>query len=683
MKKKINKKLLAISSFVLAASSISIIAAACSKAKEPTQPIVNNNQQENVEIVGVSTINNKIVLSLSNPINSNNENTIKTNGLQLIVSKGENQQTTYSFSSNSINFVDASTIYLSSLNNDLTIEKDSQIKLNLSYSSNSFVLDKQIAISGFKNNPLINEIDVAPSGDVINQTLEQKFENFKQKITKARKLPKIKYNSSFKINPGIFIKPREEDKNDADVMEFFKNYNESLQENGKPINELQQNEIPANKILRISAFWTSLEQASNGALSFGRQFNLGNFIESTRVVDETTSPGYSDGAFFNGISIEDYRRSKLIEFDNQKGQIRYLGEFSRKDYAESDFKRLILSFKLAGFKPSNTFIANLGTSLKDIWNSQESFKNFKFQIQDKNNPQNIIQKVIEVQRNQQGNFSISADFNELAVGVYLINSVEDENDPTKKFEYNKEGTSQLEFEIFAEQYTGDPLFGIVQAFRPTQTKDFTIDGRVVKVPVLDDPIENFNLDLLDEYFIPFFIDENSNHDYEIRYDVVSTDLSQKTIDIQAVAKNLTTNKEYKDFPLKLVFKEWNEIQEGTELYDKHTKVVLKEFVDAKQSDLYDSLIKIKTKELLDEKGFDNITVDDLILNDETKKGFFDILFEDFDFETNDFRYELSKDNQTRDISLKVYAKQRYYHGVLIQSDETNILIGNFKIDYFK
>ncbi|EDT48979.1 putative lipoprotein [Ureaplasma parvum serovar 1 str. ATCC 27813] len=505
--------------------------------------------------------------------------------------------------------------------------------------------------------------------NVVEKVDQAFFNEFKTKIEQKRALPNIKITSTFKI-------PFERNENTLKSPLF------KIGE--KSVFDLKQNEIPITWVQDLKDYFLSQKtiltyySLANLKLT-GNDAKDAYFLEFIQYIQNMQQKGIILEDFYQQLW---YLISEISDYDMQNGILRSVYRIANPKLAIKDF---YLDGSLYGFKKEKSKYMNF-TSLFQ-WPNAEEKATFDVVFKNKNSAQSYTKK-IELIYSKEKKFILDSliNYSEFTPGEYELVSIKKHDDMNAKNLINPNNPNIakiFKIKVFKENEKFKPItltsINQQEADEYDRQRNQIIHKNNSEIGILDDsnkikelgtflyfkkPLSEITINDFDRYFRTYFIcPEQDFNDFSRQYKITKIDKQKQIIELSILHINNKTNEIYSSpINFKFYYKKIYDI-------NKNTDARLDLSFDESKKDQ-----KQKLQELVNKLNFDKLTYNDL-------SELAVVMFEDVDLENTKIYVEMIK-NKDRSITLKAFFDKAFKNGKLKISNKPDILIKEFKINYF-
>lgn len=504
---------------------------------------------------------------------------------------------------------------------------------------------------------------------VIEKVDQAFFDEFKTKIEQKRTLPNIKITSTFKI-------PFEKNENTLKSPLF--------KIGDKSVYDLKQNEIPITWVQDLKDYFLSQKTI----LTYYALANLkltstdakgAYFLQFIQYVQKMQQKGFLSEDFYQQLW---YLVSEISDYDMQNGILRSVYRIANPNLKIKD---LYLDGSIYGFKKQKSKYMNFTNLFQ--WPSNDEKVCFDIVFKNKNTNQTYT-KNIELTYSKEKKYILDSliDYSEFAPGEYELVSIKKHDDTNAKNLINPNNPNIariFKVKVFKENEKFKPItlatINQQEAGEYDRQNNQIIYKNNSEIGILNDPnkikelgtflyfkksLSEITIDDLDRYFKTYFINpEQDFNNFSRQYKITKIDKEKQTVELSVLHINNKTNETYVS-PINFKF-------HYQHVYDvnKNTDAKLELNFDESKKEQ-----KQKLQTLVNKLDFNKLTYNDL-------SELALVMFEDVDLENTKIHVEMIK-NKDRSITLKAYVDKAYKNGKLKISNKADILIKEFKVNYF-
>ncbi|ACI59833.1 putative lipoprotein [Ureaplasma urealyticum serovar 10 str. ATCC 33699] len=504
---------------------------------------------------------------------------------------------------------------------------------------------------------------------VIEKVDQAFFDEFKTKIEQKRTLPNIKITSTFKI-------PFEKNENTLKSPLF--------KIGDKSVYDLKQNEIPITWVQDLKDYFLSQKTI----LTYYALANLkltstdakgAYFLQFIQYVQKMQQKGFLSEDFYQQLW---YLVSEISDYDMQNGILRSVYRIANPNLKIKD---LYLDGSIYGFKKQKSKYMNFTNLFQ--WPSNDEKVCFDIVFKNKNTNQTYT-KNIELTYSKEKKYILDSliDYSEFAPGEYELVSIKKHDDTNAKNLINPNNPNIariFKVKVFKENEKFKPI--TLATINQQEADEYDRQNNQIiyknnsEIGILNDPnkikelgtflyfkksLSEITIDDLDRYFKTYFINpEQDFNNFSRQYKITKIDKEKQTVELSVLHINNKTNETYVS-PINFKF-------HYQHVYDvnKNTDAKLELNFDESKKEQ-----KQKLQALVNKLDFNKLTynyLSELAL----------VMFEDVDLENTKIHVEMIK-NKDRSITLKAYVDKAYKNGKLKISNKADILIKEFKVNYF-
>ncbi|EDU66812.1 putative lipoprotein [Ureaplasma urealyticum serovar 11 str. ATCC 33695] len=504
---------------------------------------------------------------------------------------------------------------------------------------------------------------------VIEKVDQAFFDEFKTKIEQKRTLPNIKITSTFKI-------PFEKNENTLKSPLF--------KIGDKSVYDLKQNEIPITWVQDLKDYFLSQKTI----LTYYALANLkltstdakgAYFLQFIQYVQKMQQKGFLSEDFYQQLW---YLVSEISDYDMQNGILRSVYRIANPNLKIKD---LYLDGSIYGFKKQKSKYMNFTNLFQ--WPSNDEKVCFDIVFKNKNTNQ-AYTKNIELTYSKEKKYILDSliDYSEFAPGEYELVSIKKHDDTNAKNLINPNNPNIariFKVKVFKENEKFKPI--TLATINQQEADEYDRQNNQIiyknnsEIGILNDPnkikelgtflyfkksLSEITIDDLDRYFKTYFINpEQDFNNFSRQYKITKIDKEKQTVELSVLHINNKTNETYVS-PINFKF-------HYQHVYDvnKNTDAKLELNFDESKKEQ-----KQKLQTLVNKLDFNKLTYNDL-------SELALVMFEDVDLENTKIHVEMIK-NKDRSITLKAYVDKAYKNGKLKISNKADILIKEFKVNYF-
>ncbi|EEH01955.1 putative lipoprotein [Ureaplasma urealyticum serovar 2 str. ATCC 27814] len=504
---------------------------------------------------------------------------------------------------------------------------------------------------------------------VIEKVDQAFFDEFKTKIEQKRTLPNIKITSTFKI-------PFEKNENTLKSPLF--------KIGDKSVYDLKQNEIPITWVQDLKDYFLSQKTI----LTYYALANLkltstdakgAYFLQFIQYVQKMQQKGFLSEDFYQQLW---YLVSEISDYDMQNGILRSVYRIANPNLKIKD---LYLDGSIYGFKKQKSKYMNFTNLFQ--WPSNDEKVCFDIVFKNKNTNQTYT-KNIELTYSKEKKYILDSliDYSEFAPGEYELVSIKKHDDTNAKNLINPNNPNIariFKVKVFKENEKFKPI--TLATINQQEADEYDRQNNQIiyknnsEIGILNDPnkikelgtflyfkksLSEITIDDLDRYFKTYFINpEQDFNNFSRQYKITKIDKEKQTVELSVLHINNKTNETYVS-PINFKF-------HYQHVYDvnKNTDAKLELNFDESKKEQ-----KQKLQALVNKLDFNKLTYNDL-------SELALVMFEDVDLENTKIHVEMIK-NKDRSITLKAYVDKAYKNGKLKISNKADILIKEFKVNYF-
>ena len=504
---------------------------------------------------------------------------------------------------------------------------------------------------------------------VIEKVDQAFFDEFKTKIEQKRTLPNIKITSTFKI-------PFEKNENTLKSPLF--------KIGDKSVYDLKQNEIPITWVQDLKDYFLSQKTI----LTYYALANLkltstdakgAYFLQFIQYVQKMQQKGFLSEDFYQQLW---YLVSEISDYDMQNGILRSVYRIANPNLKIKD---LYLDGSIYGFKKQKSKYMNFTNLFQ--WPSNDEKVCFDIVFKNKNTNQTYT-KNIELTYSKEKKYILDSliDYSEFAPGEYELVSIKKHDDTNAKNLINPNNPNIariFKVKVFKENEKFKPI--TLTTINQQEADEYDRQNNQIiyknnsEIGILNDPnkikelgtflyfkksLSEITIDDLDRYFKTYFINpEQDFNNFSRQYKITKIDKEKQTVELSVLHINNKTNETYVS-PINFKF-------HYQHVYDvnKNTDAKLELNFDESKKEQ-----KQKLQTLVNKLDFNKLTYNDL-------SELALVMFEDVDLENTKIHVEMIK-NKDRSITLKAYVDKAYKNGKLKISNKADILIKEFKVNYF-
>ncbi|EDT49761.1 putative lipoprotein [Ureaplasma urealyticum serovar 13 str. ATCC 33698] len=504
---------------------------------------------------------------------------------------------------------------------------------------------------------------------VIEKVDQAFFDEFKTKIEQKRTLPNIKITSTFKI-------PFEKNENTLKSPLF--------KIGDKSVYDLKQNEIPITWVQDLKDYFLSQKTIltyyalANLKLT-GTDAKGAYFLQFIQYVQKMQQKGFLSEDFYQQLW---YLVSEISDYDMQNGILRSVYRIANPNLKIKD---LYLDGSIYGFKKQKSKYMNFTNLFQ--WPSNDEKVYFDIVFKNKNTNQTYT-KNIELTYSKEKKYILDSliDYSEFAPGEYELVSIKKHDDTNAKNLINPNNPNIariFKVKVFKENEKFKPI--TLATINQQEADEYDRQNNQIiyknnsEIGILNDPnkikelgtflyfkkpLSEITIDDLDRYFKTYFINpEQDFNNFSRQYKITKIDKEKQTVELSVLHINNKTNETYVS-PINFKF-------HYQHVYDvnKNTDAKLELNFDESKKEQ-----KQKLQALVNKLDFNKLTYNDL-------SELALVMFEDVDLENTKIHVEMIK-NKDRSITLKAYVDKAYKNGKLKISNKADILIKEFKVNYF-
>lgn len=504
---------------------------------------------------------------------------------------------------------------------------------------------------------------------VIEKVDQAFFDEFKTKIEQKRTLPNIKITSTFKI-------PFEKNENTLKSPLF--------KIGDKSVYDLKQNEIPITWVQDLKDYFLSQKTIltyyalANLKLT-GTDAKGAYFLQFIQYVQKMQQKGLLSEDFYQQLW---YLVSEISDYDMQNGILRSVYRIANPNLKIKD---LYLDGSIYGFKKQKSKYMNFTNLFQ--WPSNDEKVCFDIVFKNKNTNQTYT-KNIELTYSKEKKYILDSliDYSEFAPGEYELVSIKKHDDTNAKNLINPNNPNIariFKVKVFKENEKFKPI--TLATINQQEADEYDRQNNQIiyknnsEIGILNDPnkikelgtflyfkkpLSEITIDDLDRYFKTYFINpEQDFNNFSRQYKITKIDKEKQTVELSVLHINNKTNETYVS-PINFKF-------HYQHVYDvnKNTDAKLELNFDESKKEQ-----KQKLQALVNKLDFNKLTYNDL-------SELALVMFEDVDLENTKIHVEMIK-NKDRSITLKAYVDKAYKNGKLKISNKADILIKEFKVNYF-
>ncbi|EDX54215.1 hypothetical protein [Ureaplasma urealyticum] len=504
---------------------------------------------------------------------------------------------------------------------------------------------------------------------VIEKVDQAFFDEFKTKIEQKRTLPNIKITSTFKI-------PFEKNENTLKSPLF--------KIGDKSVYDLKQNEIPITWVQDLKDYFLSQKTIltyyalANLKLT-GTDAKGAYFLQFIQYVQKMQQKGFLSEDFYQQLW---YLVSEISDYDMQNGILRSVYRIANPNLKIKD---LYLDGSIYGFKKQKSKYMNFTNLFQ--WPSNDEKVCFDIVFKNKNTNQTYT-KNIELTYSKEKKYILDSliDYSEFAPGEYELVSIKKHDDTNAKNLINPNNPNIariFKVKVFKENEKFKPI--TLATINQQEADEYDRQNNQIiyknnsEIGILNDPnkikelgtflyfkkpLSEITIDDLDRYFKTYFINpEQDFNNFSRQYKITKIDKEKQTVELSVLHINNKTNETYVS-PINFKF-------HYQHVYDvnKNTDAKLELNFDESKKEQ-----KQKLQALVNKLDFNKLTYNDL-------SELALVMFEDVDLENTKIHVEMIK-NKDRSITLKAYVDKAYKNGKLKISNKADILIKEFKVNYF-
>ncbi|MDU3864788.1 hypothetical protein [Ureaplasma urealyticum] len=504
---------------------------------------------------------------------------------------------------------------------------------------------------------------------VIEKVDQAFFDEFKTKIEQKRTLPNIKITSTFKI-------PFEKNENTLKSPLF--------KIGDKSVYDLKQNEIPITWVQDLKDYFLSQKTIltyyalANLKLT-GTDAKGAYFLQFIQYVQKMQQKGFLSEDFYQQLW---YLVSEISDYDMQNGILRSVYRIANPNLKIKD---LYLDGSIYGFKKQKSKYMNFTNLFQ--WPSNDEKVCFDIVFKNKNTNQTYT-KNIELTYSKEKKYILDSliDYSEFAPGEYELVSIKKHDDTNAKNLINPNNPNIariFKVKVFKENEKFKPI--TLATINQQEADEYDRQNNQIiyknnsEIGILNDPnkikelgtflyfkkpLSEITIDDLDCYFKTYFINpEQDFNNFSRQYKITKIDKEKQTVELSVLHINNKTNETYVS-PINFKF-------HYQHVYDvnKNTDAKLELNFDESKKEQ-----KQKLQALVNKLDFNKLTYNDL-------SELALVMFEDVDLENTKIHVEMIK-NKDRSITLKAYVDKAYKNGKLKISNKADILIKEFKVNYF-
>ncbi|MEJ3648243.1 hypothetical protein [Ureaplasma urealyticum] len=504
---------------------------------------------------------------------------------------------------------------------------------------------------------------------VIEKVDQAFFDEFKTKIEQKRTLPNIKITSTFKI-------PFEKNENTLKSPLF--------KIGDKSVYDLKQNEIPITWVQDLKDYFLSQKTI----LTYYALANLkltstdakgAYFLQFIQYVQKMQQKGFLSEDFYQQLW---YLVSEISDYDMQNGILRSVYRIANPNLKIKD---LYLDGSIYGFKKQKSKYMNFTNLFQ--WPSNDEKVCFDIVFKNKNTNQTYT-KNIELTYSKEKKYILDSliDYSEFAPGEYELVSIKKHDDTNAKNLINPNNpniTRIFKVKVFKENEKFKPI--TLATINQQEADEYDRQNNQIiyknnsEIGILNDPnkikelgtflyfkkpLSEITIDDLDRYFKTYFINpEQDFNNFSRQYKITKIDKEKQTVELSVLHINNKTNETYvSQINFKFHYQHVYDVNKNTD-----AKLELN-FDESKKEQ------KQKLQALVNKLDFNKLTYNDL-------SELALVMFEDVDLENTKIHVEMIK-NKDRSITLKAYVDKAYKNGKLKISNKADILIKEFKVNYF-
>ncbi|EDY74663.1 hypothetical protein LLZ88_00520 [Ureaplasma urealyticum] len=504
---------------------------------------------------------------------------------------------------------------------------------------------------------------------VIEKVDQAFFDEFKTKIEQKHTLPNIKITSTFKI-------PFEKNENTLKSPLF--------KIGDKSVYDLKQNEIPITWVQDLKDYFLSQKTIltyyalANLKLT-GTDAKGAYFLQFIQYVQKMQQKGFLSEDFYQQLW---YLVSEISDYDMQNGILRSVYRIANPNLKIKD---LYLDGSIYGFKKQKSKYMNFTNLFQ--WPSNDEKVCFDIVFKNKNTNQTYT-KNIELTYSKEKKYILDSliDYSEFAPGEYELVSIKKHDDTNAKNLINPNNPNIariFKVKVFKENEKFKPI--TLATINQQEADEYDRQNNQIiyknnsEIGILNDPnkikelgtflyfkkpLSEITIDDLDRYFKTYFINpEQDFNNFSRQYKITKIDKEKQTVELSVLHINNKTNETYVS-PINFKF-------HYQHVYDvnKNTDAKLELNFDESKKEQ-----KQKLQALVNKLDFNKLTYNDL-------SELALVMFEDVDLENTKIHVEMIK-NKDRSITLKAYVDKAYKNGKLKISNKADILIKEFKVNYF-
>lgn len=504
---------------------------------------------------------------------------------------------------------------------------------------------------------------------VIEKVDQAFFDEFKTKIEQKRTLPNIKITSTFKI-------PFEKNENTLKSPLF--------KIGDKSVYDLKQNEIPITWVQDLKDYFLSQKTIltyyalANLKLT-GTDAKGAYFLQFIQYVQKMQQKGFLSEDFYQQLW---YLVSEISDYDMQNGILRSVYRIANPNLKIKD---LYLDGSIYGFKKQKSKYMNFTNLFQ--WPSNDEKVCFDIVFKNKNTNQTYT-KNIELTYSKEKKYILDSliDYSEFAPGEYELVSIKKHDDTNAKNLINPNNPNIariFKVKVFKENEKFKPI--TLATINQQEADEYDRQNNQIiyknnsEIGILNDPnkikelgtflyfkkpLSEITIDDLDRYFKTYFINpEQDFNNFSRQYKITKIDKEKQTVELSVLHINNKTNETYvSPINFKFHYKHVYDVNKNTD-----AKLELN-FDESKKEQ------KQKLQALVNKLDFNKLTYNDL-------SELALVMFEDVDLENTKIHVEMIK-NKDRSITLKAYVDKAYKNGKLKISNKADILIKEFKVNYF-
>lgn len=504
---------------------------------------------------------------------------------------------------------------------------------------------------------------------VIEKVDQAFFDEFKTKIEQKRTLPNIKITSTFKI-------PFEKNENTLKSPLF--------KIGDKSVYDLKQNEIPITWVQDLKDYFLSQKTIltyyalANLKLT-GTDAKGAYFLQFIQYVQKMQQKGFLSEDFYQQLW---YLVSEISDYDMQNGILRSVYRIANPNLKIKD---LYLDGSIYGFKKQKSKYMNFTNLFQ--WPSNDEKVCFDIVFKNKNTNQTYT-KNIELTYSKEKKYILDSliDYSEFAPGEYELVSIKKHDDTNAKNLINPNNPNIariFKVKVFKENEKFKPI--TLATINQQEADEYDRQNNQIiyknnsEIGILNDPnkikelgtflyfkkpLSEITIDDLDRYFKTYFINpEQDFNNFSRQYKITKIDKEKQTVELSVLHINNKTNETYvSQINFKFHYQHVYDVNKNTD-----AKLELN-FDESKKEQ------KQKLQALVNKLDFNKLTYNDL-------SELALVMFEDVDLENTKIHVEMIK-NKDRSITLKAYVDKAYKNGKLKISNKVDILIKEFKVNYF-